>query len=379
MRKNIIIWALLIISALILYLFSNGSVTLALLAALIAALPASYALLRLTAGKLEMSLKEAGETDGRKDFMLRLKNNGILPIAVAEAEAVCVNLRTGETESFVISRSLGPRKIKNIPLEVVPGHAGRYELTVGSACVRDPLGLWSRKIGFDEHMGVTVMPSLFDINMVQAGVSAMPESDAESSRVRGAVSGDMIDIKEYVPGDPVRNIHWKLSEKTGKALVRVLGNPVSDQYLILLDNPADIAHDPVALDAVASVYASLIHTLRANDIICYAGWTDPDSRRAVIRRIADDNDAAAAADEYLAVPAAMPSAFASIDRDIAEDRYAHVVFVGSRIPANIDVIANGCQVTILKYGERGSFTEGSMTIVGFEASSYVNDTAGIEI
>jgi uncharacterized protein (DUF58 family) len=68
------------------------------------------------------------------------------------------------------------------------------------------------------------MPLLFDMNMVQAGVTAMPESDMEAARTRGAVSGDMIDIKEYLPGDPVRNIHWKLSEKTGKTLVKVLGN-----------------------------------------------------------------------------------------------------------------------------------------------------------
>lgn len=379
MRKNVFVWVLIIISALILYLFSNGSVTLALLAALIAAPPVSYALLRLTAGQIELSLKEGEIRDERRTFVLSFRNKGILPAAAVEAEAVCVNKRTGETESFTVTRSLGPRGKKDVSLEVVPGHAGRYDLSVGSALVRDPLGIWSRKLSFDWHMGVTIMPSVFDMNVVKAGTAAMPESDSESQKTRGAVSGDMIDIREYVPGDPVRNIHWKLSEKTGKALVRVLGNPVSDQYLIILDNPSDIAHDPVALDAAASVFASLIQTLRMNDVTCYAGWTDPVSRKAVIRRISDDSEAAAAADEYLSVPAYMPSAFASIDRGIAEDRYAHVMIVSSRIPENIDVLANGCRVTILKYGERGSFTEGSMTVVGFEASTYISDTAGIEI
>ena len=91
MRKNIIIWVLLIISALILYLFSNGSVTLALLAALISALPASYALLRLTADHLDVSLTEGGVEDGRRTFILCLRNTGILPMASVEAEAVCAN------------------------------------------------------------------------------------------------------------------------------------------------------------------------------------------------------------------------------------------------------------------------------------------------
>ena len=379
MRKNVIIWALLIVSALILYLFSNGSVTLALLVALVAALPASYALLRLTAGKVSLSLNDAGLKDDRRMFTLNLKNEGVLPVAMVESAVVCTNLRTGETESFAINESLGPHGTKDVGIEIIPGHAGRYELSVEPPLVRDPLGLWKKKIDFDGRTGVTIMPELFEMNIVQAGVSAMPESDAESARVRGSVSGDMIDIKEYVPGDPVRNIHWKLSEKIDKPLVRVLGSPVSDQYLIILDNPSDIAHDPAALDAVAAVYASLIHTLRMNDLTCYTGWTDPKTGKAVIRRVADENEAAAAADEYLAVPARMPSAFAKISRDIADARYAHVVIVSSHIPGNIDVLANGCNVTILKYGDSGSFTEGSMTVSGFQASTYKSDTAGIEI
>lgn len=379
MRRRVVVWVLLVLSALILYLFSNESVTLALLAALTAALPFSYAFLRLTEGHVSLSLKGDETAGDHNTFVLSMKNDGILPAGSVDVNAVCTNLRTGETETIDISRGIGPKKTVEIPLQVVPSHAGRYDLTVGSAVIRDPFGLWGRKTGFEEHEGVTVMPPLFDMNMLQAGITAMPESDSESSRTRGAISGDMIDIKEYVPGDPVRNIHWKLSEKTGKALVRVLGNPVSDQYLIMLDNSPELAGDFEALDAVASVYASLIQTLRDNEITCYAGWTDPDTGRAVIRKVSDDTEAAAAADGYLAVPASMPGAFSGIERGLADDRYAHVVIVSSRVPENIDAIANGCGVTVLKYGEQGSFTEGSITVVGFEKSTYILDTAGIEI
>ena len=79
------------------------------------------------------------------------------------------------------------------------------------------------------------------------------------------------------------------------------------------------------------------------------------------------------------MPAYRPGAFAGIGRGIVDERFARVVIVGSHIPANIDAISNGCGVTVLKYGERNSFTEGSMTVVGFEAATYMSDTAGIEI
>ena len=91
----------------------------------------------------------------------------------------------------------------------------------------------------------------------------------------------------------------------------------------------------------------------------------PGDRKAVITKITRRAELTAAADEYLAVPAVMHSAFRRIERDIAESRYAHIVIVGSMIPEGIDAIANGCQVTVLLYGESGSVTENNVTTVGF--------------
>ena len=99
----------------------------------------------------------------------------------------------------------------------------------------------------------------------------------------------------------------------------------------------------------------------------------------MIRKIIEEDDLTAAADEYLAMPASMHSAFERIDRDIAESRYAHIIIVGSVVPEGIEAIANGCQVTVLLYGETGSATENNVTTIGFDSGSYKSDLAGIEI
>ena len=377
-NKRLIAWILLIIFAFILWFFDNESVTLALLITLAAVLPLSFAMLRLTSGKLSVSVEEKTSSGNVHTFALVLMNKGLLPIPSASCEVRCVNLRTGETDTYSINESILPRKTKEIAMELAPVHAGRYVISVDSVVIKDPLGIFSKPVSFEDSKALTVMPSIFDMNMLAAGITAMPESDAASRRERGAVTGDMMGNREYVPGDPVRNIHWKLSEKTEKMLVRELGESVSDRFLIILDNSAEIAQDPAALDAAASVYASLIHTLRMNDALCYAAWTDPETGSAVTRRIESDSDASEAADEYLAVPARMPSAFRSIDKNVADSRYAHVVIVGSRIPENIENITNGCQATVLRYGESGSFTEKNLTVIGFQAKTYMTDTAGME-
>ena len=379
MRKRFIAWVLLVLSAAIMYFFSNGSVTLAAFVALIAVLPLSYGVLRLTADKAEAFISEEAAEDGKKKFVLNFRNKGFLPIAAIETEVLCTNLRNGETDTKQVNISLGPNASGSVNIELAPIHAGRYELSTGPVRILDPLGIWTRKAKEELKAGFTVLPDIYDVRMSSAGVAAMPESDMESNKTRGSVSGDTIDIREYVPGDPVSNIHWKLSEKTDKLLVRELGSPQSDQYLLILDNASEAADDSAALDAVAAVYASVIHDLIQNGMACYAAWTDPESGRAVIKKITDENEETEAADSYLAVPASMPSAFSSISRDLADERYVHVVIVGSRIPENIDVLSNGCHATVLRYGETGTVSEGSLSVVGFRTETYREDTAGIEI
>ena len=379
MRRKFGIWFFVIISALILYLFSNETVTLALLLALIAVLPASFLLLRLNRRSLEVSLSDGIRSDDKSTFTLTIKNKGWLPVASAEVEVRCENLRTGETDLYHVHRGLMPRKSTEMKIEVSPTHAGRYDLSVTSGKMYDPLGIWSERIECDDHRYMTSLPLIYEMHIKPVSSAAMPESDVYAVRRRGSVSGDMIGIKEYVAGDPVRNIHWKLSEKTDKLLVKELGDPATDNYLLLLDSAAGIVHDTAALDAVASVFASLMHSLRLSDIAFNVGWTDPATEKAVIYRVVTEEDYNNAVDNFLAVPVSAPSAFSKIESDISESRYARVIIVGPRVPANIENLTNGCEATVLMYGGGSGLSSAGVTVLGFDSYSYRENLSMVEL
>ena len=414
MLKRRIACILLILSALILYIFDNETITLALLAALIVMPAVSAGLLalsgrnlRITMEKVTASSAAAERTGGRhaekkrrksgrntehsKDqkalsfdpdhpaVRVRIENPDIIPLASVEAEVTCTNLRTGETDSYIIRNTPRPKSTQEIGLEIMPKHAGRYEVSVSSAVLTDPLQITSRQVQCSDRIYITVMPELFDMQLSYTSDAAMLESDRSADSRRGNDPGEVRAIREYVPGDPVRNIHWKLSEKTDRLLVKELGNPVTDQFLVIMDTAREISREPESLEAVASVFASLAATIRQDSQGLSLGWTDPETGRAVIRKIWEESDLTAAADEYLAVPAVMHSAFARIERDIAESRYAHMIIVGSAIPEGIDAIANGCQVTVLLCGESGTSAENNVTVTGFGEMTYQTDLAGIEI
>lgn len=379
MLKRRIACILLILSALILYIFDNESVTLALLAVLIVMPAASLGLLALSGRNLRISMERDNQVSENPVVRIKIENPGLVPLAAVEAEVACTNLRTGETDSYVIRNTPRPKSTQEIELELMPKHAGRYEVSVASAVLTDPLQLASRKVNCEDREYLTILPEQIEMQVSYTSDAAMLESDRSADSRRGSDPGEVRSIREYVAGDPVRNIHWKLSEKMDKMLVKELGNPIADQFLIILDTGREISQDPIALETVASVFSSLAETVRRDNNGLSIAWTDPETGKAVIRKVLDESELTAAADEYLAVPAVTHSAFSRIERDIAESRYAHIVIVGAMVPEGIESISNGCQVTVLQYGEYGTSTSNNINITGFEAKTCREDLAGIEI
>lgn len=381
MIKRRITWILVILFAAILYLFANGTGTLALLAACIAAPLISLLIIAVSGRHLTISLTKEDRLLEENEVKVTLKNHDIMPVSNLHVNVRCRNLRTGEAETVTLTRSLRPKGKIEETLTVVPDHAGKYEVCVESAGVSDPLQLRQRTFKADDKLYLTVMPTLFDMNLsVTSSSSAMPESYSYVDGRNGIDPGDVRGIREYVPGDPVKNIHWKLSGKTDKLLVKEMGMPITDQFLVILDNAVDVGLNPDALDAIATVFGSVLETLREDGLDFTAGWTDPNTGQPVFRKINDELSYAAASEEYLAVPAITRSAFERIERGIIDSRFAHLILVGSQIPQGIDSITNGCQVTLLMYGNQGySRTDGDTIIIGFDEKTYLNELAYIEV
>ena len=100
----------------------------------------------------------------------------------------------------------------------------------------------------------------------------------------------------------------------------------------------------------------------------------------MFRTIKNEQELIAAADEYLAVPSAGRCAFESIDRSTADNRFAHVIVVGSQVPSGIKEISNGCQVTLFMYGaQTDGMIEAGAEVIGFDEKSFSSELAGVEV
>ncbi len=92
------------------------------------------------------------------------------------------------------------------------------------------------------------------------------DSDEYSMHHPGDDPSETFALREYVPGDRVRSIHWKLTEKTGEVIVRQLGLPVNNSILLLMDNSVSAPCAPEDCEALGELTASVSAAL------CSAGF-----------------------------------------------------------------------------------------------------------
>ncbi len=109
-------------------------------------------------------------------------------------------------------------------------HCGRLECSLVEVRVYDYLGLFSRKLKAPKPFDVTVRPAPVDSRQLP------PMHPGRAIRWKPKRAGgyaENYELRLYRPGDSLQQIHWKLSGKTGKLLLREPMEPAQAPRLAL--------------------------------------------------------------------------------------------------------------------------------------------------
>lgn len=109
--------------------------------------------------------------------------------------------------------------------------------TIGPTCLRsgDPLGLFTVETRMSDSTVLLVLPPVFPLPSIEvaAGGRAGESRRARRSALETTVSVDT--VREYIPGDPLRSIHWPTSARRGSLYVRQFEHTPSSDWWIFLD------------------------------------------------------------------------------------------------------------------------------------------------
>lgn len=133
----------------------------------------------------------------------------------------------------------------------------RTVIPVGPISVvrRDPFGLYRRSVVLPGSAKVVVHPTTATLPPLSAGFVRDLEGEASRDLTDSDLSFHA--LREYVPGDDRRHIHWKSTAKTGRFMIRQYEQTRRSRMLIVLDTRSEAYADDAEFELAVSTAASL--------------------------------------------------------------------------------------------------------------------------
>lgn len=197
-------------------------------------------------------------------FAVQIVPDSHMPLTIVQVQLTCTNLFNQEQLLCQTMLQAGP-----IDLQVTTKYAGLLAFEARYT-VRDLFGLLPIKHMHTLTENAAVLPVVEPLHAALPNAEGRAESTGTQRRhidVQGA------EVREYQPGDPVRSIHWKLSQKLDKLLIR---EPEQQQTgeLMLVINAADTYNDPALLDQLLQRVLAVSAALQQQGMPHRAVWMD---------------------------------------------------------------------------------------------------------
>lgn len=140
---------------------------------------------------------------------------------------------TVEHRKFLMSIS-GHRNHFEIPMET--DLCGETYIECQDVCVFDLFKLFRVNGKKPRTIRTVVYPESVDIQLeMNKNMTGAPQDEGMIQNRKGNNPSEIFDIREYVPGDDIRSIHWKLSSKTDTLILREASDPSHYNAVILPD------------------------------------------------------------------------------------------------------------------------------------------------
>lgn len=128
------------------------------------------------------------------------------------------------------------RRVVSLYLPYTPQGCGEVTVRVKNVCCYDIMGLNRLRVQVPDTMVLTVYPEKLPLGVTaDSFLSGFREGEQQTVSRRGNDPTEVFDLREYQNGDDVRSIHWKLSEKMDKLLVKEPSDTSHYSTMVLLD------------------------------------------------------------------------------------------------------------------------------------------------
>ena len=355
------VWLLLTLGLLVLTVQTASPIALGLAICMVVLPLMCLPLNLLAAKKLKLSAKMPVNLRKHQNGIIELtvQNPSLVPICLCACRIRLENQLNGETQHMTLSCGVWPKKTQTVRASFSSPFCGRIRMTVASVRLYDCFGLLGVKAKTDAHTASVVQPDTFPQSLILTPSSARVEEAEDYSTERpGSDLSEIFQIRDYVPGDSPRQVHWKLSQKYGKLIVKDASLPITRSAALFWERTEE-APTNARTDAEAEIVVSLCRNLLAQSVQFTLCWNE---NGQLVRHLVRDLDELIALLPRLLTAKAEPglSGAQLLLQTTPAGAYSHLIYISGELPADpnlqtlghLTALVCGADYTEINYPEQ---------------------------
>lgn len=224
------------------------------------------------------------------EFVLTFENPTLIPVFHLQCKIRVENQLNHEWQILQVQTWLPAKKEHKIGLQAGSNYCGRLKIWIDKVAACDCFGLIGIRCKSDESAYMTVQPDTYETAvMLATNINSMDDSEVYSQERPGFDLTETYQIREYVPGDSLRQVHWKLSGKFDRLIVKDPALPIIRNVLVFWERTGE-SDDYEMIDAQAEIVVSLCKALLEQSIQFTVGWNDTDRNLCILHEISNTEE-----------------------------------------------------------------------------------------
>lgn len=288
--RNIIRYIIIFIMNLLMLLFLHSYFNMVILILLLVLPAVSIISAAVAIRNIDIAIEGTNEKlNINEPFLLRVRvtNKSFIPVLNVFMNVDVENDFFMSAGTHVLNIPAFIKGVNEVEYRLSSEYIGIIKVSIPDMVIMDWFGFvrLKKKVGVSKEYTIlpdTAIQVMPDNTAISAGMT-----EAEESHKKGNDFAEVSDIREYIPGDKLQNIHWKLSAKENNIMVKERVSLSSDELMVLVELTNDV--DMILNDILCAMYGMADYMIRQNVPFSIYWWSvgDQDMKRTVIDGMAD--------------------------------------------------------------------------------------------
>ncbi len=277
-----------------------------------------------------------------------------------------VNNFTGEVKKEIINHTVTRGVKETFSESFLSTDCGEISVYLVEYYVYDWIGCLYLKKKTNDVKKIEILPEthLLMTEIQRTTREFIADSEVYSDSEKGDDLSEIYQVREYVEGDPIHDIHWKLSAKTDNLLIKEHGKPLGCVVLIWIDLFRNNTVKPIrgrkhgrknlpvnAIEMAASVSLSLIE----QKCVHMVAWYEEKNDRIIRKRVENEENIYELLNRLLYLESYHDRKRADMQFDERFDRNDFSSMV--EIKSDGRLIVNGNEIEVKKKGDKVCYEE----------------------